>query len=425
MSETHQTIGREEEADAMLRHTRFSWGVKPFIVLAFLGSVAAVPAVQWFAVKNDPKLQRQLEKSAGPLLESGGVPQAEDLHGFEKSLERNSVVFSQIRPYTQTFLTQVLREGNEQVCVGQGGWLFYRKGVNHLAGEGFLDPQLLDRRRKAGTDQPDPVAGILRFKRQLAKRGIALAVMPVPDKASIYPEKLAPNRAVSAEPPRNVSFFEFKRRLEEKGVLVYDPTQALMDAKRRLDAPQWFAGDSHWTPIAGQVAARGLADAIDAAGLLPARLTINYTRRQITGTDPGDMVRLLGLLKDQKLFRPSISPATQVRLPNGKQCEPDPKADVLLLGDSFSGAYRYAGAGLVQQLSYYLKRPVDHVGVPNGGSWGARLKLANQMWAGNDRLAGKKLVIYEFVARDLSFGNWKSIDMPMPKRRAKIRRQAS
>jgi alginate O-acetyltransferase complex protein AlgJ len=34
---------------------------------------------------------------------------------------------------------------------------------------------------------------------------------------------------------------------------------------------------------------------------------------------------------------------------------------------------------------------------------------------GNDRLAGKKLVIYEFAVRDLSGGDWKLLDLPTPK----------
>jgi alginate O-acetyltransferase complex protein AlgJ len=38
--------------------------------------------------------------------------------------------------------------------------------------------------------------------------------------------------------------------------------------------------------------------------------------------------------------------------------------------------------------------------------------LAKDLARGRDRLAGKKLVIWQFAARELSFGDWKLIDLP-------------
>jgi hypothetical protein len=39
--------------------------------------------------------------------------------------------------------------------------------------------------------------------------------------------------------------------------------------------------------------------------------------------------------------------------------------------------------------------------------------LNNELARGRDRLAGKKLVIWEFAARELSFGNWKLLDLKL------------
>ncbi len=39
------------------------------------------------------------------------------------------------------------------------------------------------------------------------------------------------------------------------------------------------------------------------------------------------------------------------------------------------------------------------------------------MARGRDRLAGKKLVIWEFAARELAFGNWKLLDLKLGKAR--------
>jgi alginate O-acetyltransferase complex protein AlgJ len=39
--------------------------------------------------------------------------------------------------------------------------------------------------------------------------------------------------------------------------------------------------------------------------------------------------------------------------------------------------------------------------------------LSNELARGRDRLAGKKLVIWEFADRELSFGNWKLLDLKL------------
>jgi alginate O-acetyltransferase complex protein AlgJ len=39
--------------------------------------------------------------------------------------------------------------------------------------------------------------------------------------------------------------------------------------------------------------------------------------------------------------------------------------------------------------------------------------LSNELARGRDRLAGKKLVVWEFAARELSFGNWKLLDLKL------------
>jgi alginate O-acetyltransferase complex protein AlgJ len=39
--------------------------------------------------------------------------------------------------------------------------------------------------------------------------------------------------------------------------------------------------------------------------------------------------------------------------------------------------------------------------------------LANELARGRDRLAGKKLLIWQFAARELAFGNWKLLDLKL------------
>jgi alginate O-acetyltransferase complex protein AlgJ len=59
----------------------------------------------------------------------------------------------------------------------------------------------------------------------------------------------------------------------------------------------------------------------------------------------------------------------------------------------------------------HLGRPVDAI-VRNGdGAWATRRRLADELARGRDRLAGKKVVVWEFAARELAVGNWKPIEM--------------
>jgi alginate O-acetyltransferase complex protein AlgJ len=92
-------------------------------------------------------------------------------------------------------------------------------------------------------------------------------------------------------------------------------------------------------------------------------------------------------------------------------------AEVLVLGDSFSNIYSAGpmgwgeSAGFVEHLMLHLGRPVDAI-VRNGdGAWATRRMLAEDLARGRDRLAGKKVVIWQFAARELAVGNWKSIEM--------------
>jgi hypothetical protein len=87
-------------------------------------------------------------------------------------------------------------------------------------------------------------------------------------------------------------------------------------------------------------------------------------------------------------------------------------ADVLVLGDSFSNIYSLQSmgwgesAGFVEHLSFALGRPVDRIVQNDEGAHATRALLAE---AGATRLAGKRVVIWQFATRELAFGDWKMI----------------
>ena len=84
-----------------------------------------------------------------------------------------------------------------------------------------------------------------------------------------------------------------------------------------------------------------------------------------------------------------------------------------MLGDSFSNIYALesmgwgTSAGFVEQLSYTLRRPVDRLVQNDEGAFATRVLLRNDL----DRLNGKRVVVYQFAARELTFGDWKVIPL--------------
>ena len=110
----------------------------------------------------------------------------------------------------------------------------------------------------------------------------------------------------------------------------------------------------------------------------------------------------------------------QVQDAAGTPWEPDASADVLLLGDSFTNIFTLEGmgwgsaSGLAPHLALALGRPLDVIAQNDSGAYATRQALARELAAGQDRLAGKRVVIWEFASRELSVGDWKPLTLPQP-----------
>jgi alginate O-acetyltransferase complex protein AlgJ len=88
------------------------------------------------------------------------------------------------------------------------------------------------------------------------------------------------------------------------------------------------------------------------------------------------------------------------------------------MGDSFCNIYSLAemgwsdSGGFAEHLGLALGQPVDRLVINAGGAFSARQELVRQLSSGRDRLAGKQVVVYQFAARELAFGDWKLFDLP-------------
>ena len=357
------------------------------------------------------------------------IPPVPRIRDYENALEQHSVLSRFLLPRAQSILAGVFGIGNEQAYCGRREWLVYRPDLDHLTAPGFLDPGVLKNRRRSGVEgsamvQPDPVEAIIRLHKQLEVRGIELVVVPAPAKPAIEPDVVSARYKVSQSPVLNPSYTPFVSTLEAQGIPVFDAAEALMAARSRSASPVYLETDTHWTPAGMESAARSLADFINRRGLLPSLSPAGFVRRTNAVTNLGDVAVMLKLPEGQRMYRRQTVVNHPVYQPDGTPWAPSRHADVLLLGDSFSNIYSLDGmgwgehSGLAEQLSYYLQRPLDKIVINAGGAYSSRLALAQELAKGKDRLASKRLVVYEFAMRDLSFGDWKRIDLPAPRHEA-------
>lgn len=438
---------REDQARAEIGVTDISPAAAWFLTVFFLALVFGVPVVQhamgvreWLKSRRAGENVSLLKTEAlGFYAKFAGVgPAMNDAsrkaHGaLDPILDANAVLVRAIKGFDDalddaTFLTPLTQQpvqallcrlgaGNEKALLGRDGWLFYEPAVTSVSGPGFLEPRQLRHRTRAGVNA-DPVAAIADFHKQLAVRGIQLVVLPSPSKVTIHPEKLA-GPGIPA-PVQNASYETFVSRLKDAGVAVYDCAPLLAE-RARTTGPQYLSTDTHWRPEAVQAVANGLKGFFPIPE--PATLTASneFTRAApVTITNRGDIAVMLKL----PISSPRFAHETAVIAPvlrRGTEWSADKGADILLLGDSFSNIYSHpdlgwgTGAGLAEQLSFALQRPVDRIVRNDSGSFATREMLARELARGEDRLAGKRMVIWQFAARELAHGDWKPIELKVGK----------
>jgi SGNH hydrolase-like domain, acetyltransferase AlgX len=410
----YRKLPREEEAELALKNTKFAPGTRQTLIALFLLTIVTVPTIQLVGEFRAAGSISQLPMIS--IFKSlPWLPHSEDLKRVERTLENESLVSQWLLPRMQYLLTVLLGAGNEQVYLGHDPWLFYRADVDHVIGPPFLDPLRMKRRFQASHVQPDPIQAIVDFRDQLAARGIDLVVLPVSVKPSVEGEMLAvshTNQAQASGALPNPSFNEFKTRLERKKVRVFDPAPFLME--RAKNGPLYLETDTHWRPETMQLVAERVADFLQltaAAG----STSPSIVEKEIVAR--GDIAAMLKLSRADK-FPPEKVTIRQVATGNALW-RPSKEADVLLLGDSFSNIFSFEAmgwgesAGFPEHLSVALRRPIDCILRNSDASFATREILSNELARGRDRLAGKKLVIWEFAARELSFGNWKLLDLKL------------
>ena len=377
------------------------------------------------------------------------APSEKNLRAFEKRLDKSSHLQQQIRPLARELRFRLLGELGPKVLPGRGGWLFYKTGVDYLTQPYFR--QLADTAGSNGVllsrgleQQGDPVETLADLRDQLAQRGIELLVVPIPGKASIYPERLstsaAPEDAVHGHTAR------FAAELQKRGLSVLLLHQRLRQARDENQPALYLANDTHWSCRGVRIAAHAIGDWIKrrpwfaatiqgsqatrqatspatrqatsqatrqvASQAAQPRVSQHLVRREVTVTRRGDLAKMTHLRQQSRRF-----PAEQLRCGRifsaggpYSEAEDPQQARVLLLGDSFSRIYETdapESAGLPANLAFELQEGLTTIVNDGGASTLVRQELARDLTL----LKGKRLVVYAFAERDVRFGllGWKKI----------------
>ncbi len=384
-----------------------------------------------------------------------GVWTSRYLRAFESKVEDENALVLAVRPRYQLAVWNLLSDPGEKVVLGEGEgrWLFYRQDVEFL-----VQPSPLDV-RSAKLD--NPIKAIEKFRDQLKAKGVELLVVITPGKPSIYPERLTGRSAdvvgsagVKADASSGVNAAGHGKAILDSlakagfnTVDLYTPLLAAKADDAKLGA-LYLDDDTHWTPRGAELAAAEIAKKVremaDAGAVDIGEKSIEYVAGDSVADRMGDIGEMSGLnkfnvfkaqqvtghvvMQQEVTERPlsadstetpadSLSDSTAVQETVAYDTVRTPfkddfrKAKILILGDSFSRIYQTdspVNAGWIAHFAKEMGRPVASIVSDGGASTLVREKLARKAGV----LKGKKLLIWEFVERDLRFGaeGWKEVN---------------
>jgi hypothetical protein len=335
------------------------------------------------------------------------LPTKDNLRMFENDLEKSCRLAEKVRPSVQYVQFLLLADMGDKALMGRSGWFFYKPAVQYL-----IEPLPAD----SGYGRADVLSAVISFRDQLAQRGIKLLVVPAPNKASVYPEMLT-RRAEGSAQPVNPKTIDIISALRKSGVEIVDLFGLFAEARKSMspgdNTKYYLTWDSHWSPDGVRLAAQAVAEKI--LDLEWAEMgKVKYSLKPTTIERYGDVLKMMRVPKIESSFEPETLNCKQViDSDTGKVYQDDPNSEVLIIGDSFLRIYSRdepGSGGFVEHLAYELGFPLTSIVNDGGASTLVRQELSRK----SALLRNKKLVVWEFVERDIRFGTegWQHVPLP-------------
>jgi len=291
-----------------------------------------------------------------------------------------------------------------RVVTGKDGWYFFAPELRSLSVGQFWGKDAAKVSHASNPANADPLPAILDFKAQCDKAGVELLMVPVPGKATIYPEKISD--LTPKDTRTDVQQQAFYKVLADNGIQVLDLTTTFIERRNDTEGPIYCRQDSHWSPRGIEMTAKIIAERVKN---LPWRTELatkenrHYETTAQELTIAGDLWTMFGdtELAKEKLTCSVVNERTAAGTAPVESWRDSP---VILLGDSHCLIFdtgddmQAKNAGLASHLALGLGFPVDLVGVRGSGATPARVNLMRR----KDNLAGKKLIIWCFTVREFT-----------------------
>jgi hypothetical protein len=420
-------------------------------ILDTLGSMLrAGPALEDLREKTamlTPLVDSMTHRYSKPTVFSGIIVSAVNLRNifwdarylrpYEKEMENASIFAQGTRPAMHFLRYTLFRDLGEKAIAGKESWFFYKPDVQYLSKPYISDPRnfadptsnVVDPNLLKSNDEP--IQKIVTFQNQLKELSIDLLVVIIPGKPSIYPDMLGACD-IPASCAGDISpSLRFINELRENGVEVVDlfgPFARERNNDQAAGDSLYLHKDTHWKARALRLASRCVAKRIKQyPWFVPG--TADFELDSVTVNREGD-VGVMTTLPAYKVGELGFSfpaeptqcfqvfsvsrDATGAETTRTLYKDDFANSRILVLGDSFSRIYQTdepRGAGWIAHLAYELKQPVASIVSDGGASTLVRESLARRSGV----LKGKKLVVWEFVERDIRFGaeGWKDVKIKL------------
>lgn len=260
-------------------------GFKLFCILVFFGICAIPPLLMGF-VKNDTMQMEKREPKPMPDYLIDGRLNLNFSDGFEAWLNDRIPFRAQLLSAANFLKGEVLHSASSNVIVGKDGWLYYNtEADDYLNANALTDHQI-----------QSMAVTVSLIEENVTSRGGAFTFVPMPNKASVYGDRLP--AAYRAAKENNLS--RLTEALKECGVNFVDMKQVMLDA-RSQGKEVYHRRDSHWNYLGALIGYNAIMDSLGRE-----HFTWSDVQYTVEKTWRGDLDKLLypagGTLDDQYVF---------------------------------------------------------------------------------------------------------------------------
>lgn len=313
-------------------------------------------------------------------------------------------------------LTEKVNQADDQntsVVTGLQDWLFFVPELRHLLVGQFWGDTAKDVSQASNSEYADPLPAILDFKAQLDKAGIELIFVPIPAKATIYPEKISGNSRTNRTDNHHIIFYDILRKHD---INVLDLTDLFLKNRYTDSGLLYCKQDTHWSSFACVLTAKAIAKRIGKPSWMDTIQKRKGTIESRTIEIKGDLWKELGCkeMPKEQLQLSYVKEDTKSLAdskPFGSSWRGSP---IVLLGDSHNLVFHAGGdmhaqsSGLPDHVAHQLGFSVDVVAVRGSGATPSRLNLFRR----RDNMKGKRVVIWCLSVREFTQGQgWRKVPL--------------